>query len=200
MQSIVISLAITAGIGAMFVFWAISLYNGLVIMRNQYRNSFSQIDVQLKRRHDLIPNLVETAKGYMNHERDTLEAVIHARNQASSAREAVAGGNPAAVADMNRAESNLNSAMSRFMMLQESYPDLKANTTMAGLTTELAATENRIAFAREAYNDSVLEYNNRREMFPSSVLANAFSFTPAQLFEIRSEAEREQVKVSFSQA
>ncbi len=199
MSPILITAAIIAGIGAVLALWAVSLYNGLVVMRNQYRNSFSQIDVQLKRRYDLIPNLVETAKKYMSHERETLEAVIQARNQASAARQAVAAdpGDAGGVQRLNQAEAGLTGAMGRFMMLQESYPDLKANQTMAQLTTELTETENRISYARQAYNDSVTDYNNRREMFPSSVFAGAFNFTPAQLFEVKSETVRDVVKVSF---
>ena len=198
-STLLITAAIVVGIGAVLVLWAISLYNGLVIMRNQYRNSFSQIDVQLKRRYDLIPNLVETAKKYMGHERETLEAVVSARNQASAARQAVAAnpGDAGSVAKLNQAEAGLNNVMGRFMMLQESYPDLKANQTMAQLTTELTETENRIAYARQAYNESAMEYNNKREMFPSSIFAGAFNFTAAQMFEVKSETEREAVKVSF---
>lgn len=194
-----ITLGVILGIGLIVVLWIVALYNGLVGARNRYKNAFAQIDVQLKRRYDLIPNLVETAKGYMKHERETLEAVIAARNQASSAR-AVAAANPGdakAVQGLNTAEAGLTQVMSRFMMLQESYPDLKANANMMQLSEELASTENRIAFARQSYNDSVMDYNNRREMFPSSIIAGMFNFAPAQMFEVKSEVEREAVKVSF---
>lgn len=195
-----ISLAVIAGIGLILLMWVVSLYNGLVAARNRYKNGFAQIDVQLKRRYDLIPNLVETAKGYMKHERETLEAVIAARNAASNARAQVAAnpGDAQAVAGLNSAEAGLTQVMTRFMMLQEAYPDLKANTNMMQLTEELTSTENRIAFARQAYNDSVMDYNNKREMFPSSIIAGMFNFTAAQMFEVKNEAEREGVKVSFS--
>jgi LemA protein len=194
------SLAVIAGIGLILLMWVVSLYNGLVAARNRYKNGFAQIDVQLKRRYDLIPNLVETAKGYMKHERETLEAVIAARNAASNARAQVAAnpGDAQAVAGLNSAEAGLTQVMTRFMMLQEAYPDLKANTNMMQLTEELTSTENRIAFARQAYNDSVMDYNNKREMFPSSIIAGMFNFTAAQMFEVKNEAEREGVKVSFS--
>jgi len=195
-----ITLGVIVGIGLILLLWIVALYNGLVQARNRYKNAFAQIDVQLKRRYDLIPNLVETAKGYMKHERETLEAVIAARNAASTARAAVAA-NPAdakAVQGLNSAESGLTQVMSRFMMLQEAYPDLKANANMQQLSEELSSTENRIAFARQAYNDNVMDYNNKREMFPSSIIAGMFNFTEAQMFEVKSEAEREVVKVSFS--
>ncbi len=195
-----LTLGIIAGLGLLVLMWIVSLYNGLVSARNRYKNGFAQIDVQLKRRYDLIPNLVETAKGYMKHERETLEAVIAARNAASTARAAVAAnpGDASAVQGLNSAEAGLTQVMSRFTMLQEAYPDLKANTNMMQLSEELASTENRIAFARQAYNDSVMDYNNRREMFPSSIIAGMFNFTAAQLFEVKNETEREAVKVSFS--
>lgn len=194
-----IALGVVAVIGLLLLFWVVALYNGLVQARNRYKNSFAQIDVQLKRRYDLIPNLVETAKGYMKHERETLEAVIAARNQASTARAAVAAnpGDASAVQSLNSAEAGLGQVMTRFMMLQEAYPDLKANTNMMQLTEELTSTENRIAFARQAYNDNVMEYNNRREMFPSSLIAGMFNFSEAPLFEVKNEVEREAVKVSF---
>jgi LemA protein len=194
-----IALAVIAGLGLMVLFWIVSLYNGLVSARNKVKNGFSQIDVQLKRRYDLIPNLVETAKGYMAHERETLEAVIAARNAASSARATAAAdpGNAQAVQGLNQAEAGLTQVMTRFMMLQEAYPDLKANQNMMQLTEELTSTENRIAFARQAYNDSVMDYNNRREMFPSSIIAGMFNFAAAQSFEIKNESEREAPKVSF---
>jgi LemA protein len=170
-----------------------------VALRNRYKNAFSQIDVQLKRRYDLIPNLVETAKGYMAHERETLEAVIQARNQAASAS-AAAAANPADAAAMQSligAESVLGGALSKLLVTVERYPDLKANQTMAQLMEELTSTENRIAFARQAYNDAVTSYNTARETFPTVLIAAPFGFLPAVLFEITVEAEREAVKVSF---
>jgi LemA protein len=195
-----IALGVIVGIGLILILWIASLYNGLVGARNRYKNGFAQIDVQLKRRYDLIPNLVEVAKGYMKHERETLEAVIAARNSASNARAAVATnpGDAAAVQSLNTAESGLTQVMTRFMALSEAYPDLKANANMQQLTEELTSTENRIAFARQAYNDNVMDYNNKREMFPSSIIAGMFNFAPAQMFEVKSEVEREAVKVSFS--
>ena len=200
MNTLVIILLVLLGAAALAVFWVIGLYNGLVTLRNRYKNGFSQIDVQLKRRYDLIPNLVETAKTYMAHEKDTLEAVIQARNQASSARQAAASA-PAdsdALKSLNQAEAGLTAAMSRFSIVQEAYPDLKANQNMMQLTEELTSTENKIAFARQAYNDAVMNYNNRREMFPSSIIANSFNFQAAQLLEIETPAKREAVKVSFT--
>ena len=199
MSTILVILLILGAVAAIAVFWVIGLYNGLVTFRNRYKNGFSQIDVQLKRRYDLIPNLIETAKTYMAHEKDTLEAVIKARNQASSAREAVASAptSAAALQTLNQAEAGLTAAMTRFSIVQEAYPDLKANQNMMQLTEELTSTENKIAFARQAYNDSVMNYNNRREMFPSSFIAGMFNFTEAQLFEVSNDAERTPVKVQF---
>ncbi len=199
MSTILVILLILAAVAAIAVFWVIGLYNGLVTFRNRYKNGFSQIDVQLKRRYDLIPNLVETAKTYMAHEKDTLEAVIKARNQASSSREAVASAptSAAALQTLNQAEAGLTAAMTRFSIVQEAYPDLKANQNMMQLTEELTSTENKIAFARQSYNDAVMHYNNRREMFPSSFIAGTFNFTEAQLFEVSNDAERTPVKVQF---
>jgi LemA protein len=169
----------------LLVFYAVSVYNGLVTARNAYKNAFAQIDVQLTRRHDLVPNLVETAKGYLAHERQTLEAVITARN--------------AAVAGLNAgAENALTGALGRLFALAEAYPDLKANQNMMQLSEELTTTENKVAFSRQAFNDSVMGYNNRREVFPGSIFANAFGFQPAQLLEIESPAKREVPKVSFT--
>jgi LemA protein len=192
----IIVIAIVIGLLLLFV---ISKYNGLVIARNLYRNSFAQIDVQLKRRYDLIPNLVETAKGYMSHERDTLETVISARNQASGARSAAAAnpGDPSAMMALGQAESGLGSVLGRLFALSEAYPDLKANQTMMQLSEELTSTENRVAFARQAYNDSVMQFNNQREVFPTNLIAGMFNFTAAQSFEITNTAEREAVKVQF---
>jgi LemA protein len=178
----------------------ISVYNRLVAYRNRYRNAFSQIDVQLKRRHDLIPNLVETVKGYMAHERTTLEAVIEARAAAvGAARTAAASpGDPAAMRSLAAAEGQLNGALGRLLAVAEAYPDLKANQNMLALQEELTSTENKVAFARQAYNDAVMQYNTRRETFPDVVVANFFNFTAAQLFEVESEKEREAPRVSFT--
>ncbi|MET0230196.1 MAG: LemA family protein [Rhodanobacteraceae bacterium] len=181
-------------------FWAVGLYNGLVGSRNAYKNAFAQIDVQLTRRHDLIPNLVETAKGYMKHERETLEAVIQARNSAVSGLAAakVNPGDPAAMQQLGSSESALTQTLGRLFALSESYPDLKANQNMMQLSEELTSTENKVAFARQAYNDAVMSYNNKREMFPGSVVANMFQFQPAELLRIESEEKREVPKVSFT--
>jgi LemA protein len=194
--TILIALAVVAGLIILFV---IVKYNGLVVARNLYRNSFAQIDVQLKRRYDLIPNLVETAKAYMSHERETLEAVIAARNQAAGARAAAAAnpGDPAAMMALGQAEAGLGGVLGRLFALSEAYPDLKANQTMMQLTEELTSTENRVAFARQAYNDAVMQYNNRREVFPTNIVAGIFNFAAAQLFEITNPAEREGVRVQF---
>lgn len=179
--------------------WAVVIYNGLVALRNRFKNAFAQIDVQLKRRYDLIPNLVETAKGYLKHERETLEAVIKARNIAASAAQAVAA-NPSdanAMRGLMSAEAGLGGALSRLMVVSEQYPDLKANQNMAQLTEELTSTENKIAFARQAYNDSVMAYNTRRETFPTVILAGALGFHPAELFKIEDPTERNAPKVQF---
>ena len=199
MHFIGILLLIILGLGLLLVVWVIGMYNGLVGLRNRYKNAFAQIDVQLKRRYDLIPNLVETAKGYMSHEKGTLEAVIQARNQAQAARDTVVQNpsSPEAMQGLNQAEAGLTASMTKFMMLQESYPDLKANQNMMQLTEELTSTENKIAFARQAYNDAVMSYNNKREMFPSSFIASTFNFTEATLFEVKDDSEREVVKVKF---
>ena len=180
--------------------WAVGIYNSLVSLRNRFKNAFSQIDVQLKRRYDLIPNLVETAKGYLKHERETLEAVIKARNIALAASQTAAA-NPAdanAMRNLAGAESGLAGALSRLMVVSEQYPELKANQNMMQLTEELTSTENKIAFARQAYNDSVMTYNNARETFPNVVFAGAFGFQPAELFKIDDPTERNAPKVSFA--
>lgn len=180
--------------------WAVGIYNALVTLRNRFKNAFAQIDVQLKRRYDLIPNLVETAKGYLKHERETLEAVIKARNIAAAAAQAAAA-NPAdgnALRGLMSAEAGLGGALSRLMVVSEQYPDLKANQNMAQLTEELTSTENKIAFARQAYNDSVMTYNTRRETFPTVILAGALGFQPAELFKIEDPTERNAPKVSFA--
>jgi len=188
-----------AGLAVLVVFYVIAKYNGLVRGRNGYRNAFAQIDVQLKRRHDLIPNLVETAKAYMSHERETLEAVIAARQGAETARTAAAAnpGDPAAMAALAQAEGGLGGVLGRLFALSEAYPDLKANQNMMQLSEELTATENRVAFARQAFNDAVMRFNNDRETFPTNIIAGMFNFTVAQSFEITNVAEREAVKVQF---
>jgi LemA protein len=182
------------------VLWAIGAYNRLVSLRNIFKNSFAQIDVQLKRRYDLIPNLVETAKAYMTHERTTLEAVIAARNSASSARQAAAAnpGEAAALMQMMNAESALSGALTKFFALAEAYPDLKANENMMQLTEELTSTENKIAFSRQAYNDAVMSYNTAAEQFPTNIVAGLFAFHHAELLQsTEGEEERKPVKVSF---
>ncbi len=178
----------------------VGMYNRLVGLRNRFKNAFAQIDVQLKRRYDLIPNLVETAKGYLKHERETLEAVIAARNKAASAS-ARAAANPAdaaAVQALAGAESALGGVLGRLFAVAEAYPDLKANQNMLALMEELTSTENKVSFARQAYNDAVMVYNTTRETFPSVLIANSFGFGPAQLFEIQAPAEREAPKVQFA--
>jgi LemA protein len=184
---------------ALVVLFLASLYNRLVSLRNRFKNAFAQIDVQLKRRYDLIPNLVETAKGYIKHERETLEAVIAARNTAMTA-EKTAAGNPADAAAMNSligAERNLAGAMTRFFALAEAYPDLKADANMRQLSEELTSTENRIAFARQAYNDSVTAYNTARERVPANMIASSFGFEEAPLLVIEDKAQREAPRVAF---
>ncbi len=179
---------------------SIGAYNRLVTLRNQFKNAFAQIDVQLKRRYDLIPNLVETAKGYLTHERQTLEAVIAARNQASSAGQRAASNpaDPEALKSLVGAETVLSGAMTRFFALAEAYPDLKANQNMMQLTEELTSTENKISFARQAYNDAVTLYNTNRETFPTVIFASLFNFVAAELFRVENEAEKQAPKVSFS--
>lgn len=190
---------IILGILAALVVFAISIYNRLVASKNQYQNAFAQIDVQLTRRHDLIPNLVETAKGYMAHERDTLEAVINARNTAVSGLKNAAAdpSDPAAMKQLAEAEQGLSGALGRLFALAESYPDLKANENMMQLSEELTTTENKVAFARQAFNDSVMNYNTLRESFPNNLLAGQFNFGPAELLEIEDEQKREVPEVSF---
>jgi len=189
-------LLVVIAIGA----WIAGIYNSLVALRNRFKNAFAQIDVQLKRRYDLIPNLVEVAKGYMKHESTTLEAVIKARNIALAASQSAAA-NPAdgnAMKSLVSAESGLTGALSRLMVVSEQYPDLKANQNMMQLTEELTSTENKIAFARQAYNDSVMSYNTTRETFPNVIFAGMFGFLPAELFKIDDPAERNAPKVSFT--
>jgi len=195
MLAVIIVLAVVV----ILVMIVVGIYNNLVTLKNRFKNAFAQIDVQLKRRYDLIPNLVETAKGYMAHERQTLEAVIAARNQASTASKQAAAnpGNPAAMQGLLGAESALTGALGKLMVVVEQYPNLKASETMSQLMEELTSTENKISFARQSYNDSVMAYNTSRETFPSVVFAGMFGFTEAALFEIKVEAEREAQKVSF---
>jgi LemA protein len=179
--------------------WVGSRYNGLVRARNVYRNAFAQIDVQLTRRHDLIPNLVEVAKGYLKHERETLDAVTRARGGAVDAQAVAAAnpGDPAAMQQLAGAENMLTATLGRLFALQESYPDLKANQNMMQLSEELTSTENRVAFARQHYNDAVMTYNNKREVFPTNLLAGMFGFQPAALFEIDEPEQREVPRVTF---
>ncbi|MFO7278387.1 MAG: LemA family protein [Pseudomonadota bacterium] len=181
-------------------FYVVAVYNGLVTARNAFRNAFAQIDVQLTRRYDLIPNLVETARGYLRHERETLEAVIRARNAAVEGLRAAASdpGDATAVQRLAGADAQLGGALGRLFALVEAYPDLKASQPMMQLAEELTSTENRVAFARQAYNDAVMSYNNRREMFPGSIVANLFGFQPAQLLDIGRPEAREAPKVSFN--
>jgi len=188
---------VVLGLVAVAVFAVIGVYNGLVTRRNGYKNAYAQIDVQLKRRHDLIPNLVETAKAYLKHERETLEQVVAARNAAATAARGAAAnpGDPQAMQGLAAAEGALGATLTRFMAVAESYPELKANQTMSQLMEELSSTENRIAFARQAYNDAVMTYNNARETFPGLVLAG--SFAAAQPWVVEQPAEREAVKVTF---
>jgi LemA protein len=180
--------------------WVVGAYNRLVALRNRFKNAYAQIDVQLKRRYDLIPNLVETAKGYIKHERGTLEAVIAARNAASAAnvRAAQSPGDATAMRELSGAESTLTSTLGRLFAVAEAYPDLKANTTMMALMEELTSTENKVAFARQAYNDAVMAYNTQREMFPTNLIAGTFNFGPAELFVIEKPEEKAAPKVSFS--
>ncbi len=178
----------------------VGIYNKLVTMRNRYKNAYAQIDVQLKRRYDLIPNLVETAKGYIKHERETLEAVTAARNIAYAASKAAAAnpGDATAMKSLASAETGLGGTLSRLMMVSEAYPDLKANQNMMQLTEELTSTENKISFARQAYNDSVMTYNTDREVFPSNLIANTFNFGPAELFVVDKPEQKDAPKVSFT--
>lgn len=181
------------------VAWSVGIYNKLVSLRNRFKNAFAQIDVQLKRRYDLIPNLVEIAKSYMKHERETLEAVIQARNQAQQAEKKAAQqpDDPQAMQNLMGAEQTLTGSLGKLFALSENYPDLKANQNMMQLSEELSSTENKIAFARQSFNDSVMTYNIYREKFPNMIFANAFGFKHAQQFVIEDETEREAPKVSF---
>jgi len=180
---------VVAAVVVLLILFVIGIYNALIRLRNQVDNAWSQIDVQLKRRHDLIPNLVDTAKGYMKHERETFEEITKMRSQAMGAK---------TVADASKAEGALGEALSKFMLVVENYPDLKANQNFLALQEELTGTENKISFSRQNYNDQVLFFNNKIQMFPSNVIANTFSFTKRDFFEIEAPAEREVPKVSFT--
>jgi LemA protein len=199
----IILLIIVGGLVVVAIFLAmfvVGIYNKLVTMRNRYKNAYAQIDVQLKRRYDLIPNLVETAKGYMAHERGTLEAVTAARNIAYAASKAAAAnpGDASAMKNLGSAETGLSGTLSRLMMVSEAYPDLKANQNMMQLTEELTSTENKISFARQAYNDSVMTFNTDREVFPSNLIAGMFNFGAAELFVVDKPEQKDAPKVSFS--
>lgn len=189
MGAALIIVAVFGGLIVLVALFVIGIYNSLVRLRNQVDNAWSQIDVQLKRRHDLIPNLVETAKGYMKHERGTFEAITEARSKAMGA---------GSVAESSKAEGALGEALSKFMLVVENYPELKANQNFLAVQEELTSTENKISFARQSYNDQVLFFNNKTEMFPSNIVAGMFSFTKRDFFEIENEAEREVPKVDFS--
>ena len=196
----IIVLIVVLAVALVAVMFIVGIYNGLVTLRNRFKNAWAQIDVQLKRRYDLIPNLVETAKGYMKHERETLENVIKARNVAYTAAQSVAS-NPAdaaAVKNLVSAEGGLSGALSRLMVVSEQYPDLKANQNMMQLTEELTSTENKVAFARQAYNDSVMGYNTQREVFPNNIIAGMFNFAAAELFVVDKPEQRDAPKVSFT--
>ncbi len=195
MLASIIFLVIVVVLPLLFI---ISVYNKLVTLKNRFKNAWAQIDVQLQRRHDLIPNLVETAKAYMAHERTTLEAVIQARGAAVSAQKAVTASPGEGVQQLARAEGALNGALANFFALSENYPDLKANQTMQSLMEELTSTENKVGFARQAYNDSAMNYNTYREQFPSNLIAGSFGFKPAELFEVDEPEARKPVKVSFN--
>ncbi len=199
MTGVIIGLVVMGTIVLLFFFYLVSLYNNLVSLKNRFQNAFAQIDVQLKRRYDLIPNLVETAKGYMKHEKETLEAVIRARNTAFSAGQQAAAnpGDPTAMENLSTAEVALAGSLNKFIGLAEAYPDLKANQNMLALQEELTSTENKVSFARQSFNDSVASYNIACESFPGNLVAGFGRFLPAKMFEITAPAEREAVKVQF---
>ena len=194
-----LTLIIVLAVVAVIIIAAVGIYNSLVVLRNRFKNAFAQIDVQLKRRYDLIPNLVEAVKGYMAHERDTLEAVVKARNVAVTAANNASGnpGDPASMTALSNAEGALKGAMSKLMVVVERYPDLKANQNMLNLQEEITSTENKVGFARQSYNDAVMAYNTKREVFPSNIFAGVFGFTEAKLFEIMDATERDAPKVKF---
>ena len=196
---IFVILAVIVGALIIAAIWGVGIYNSLVALRNACKNAFAQVDVQLKRRHDLIPNLVETAKGYMAHESGTLTAVVEARAKATQANVRFAGNpnDPAAMRDLSQAEAGLSGALGRLMVVSEQYPQLKADATMRTLMEELSSTENRIAFSRQAFNDAVQEYNTSREVFPNVFVANSFGFLPAELFKIENDVEKVAPTVKF---
>ena len=201
-MSILFILLVIVGLAVVLALWGVGIYNGLVTARNAFKNAFAQIDVQLQRRFDLIPNLVETAKAYMSHERETLEAVVAARAAAQSGLAAAKAdpGDPGAMAQLAAAQGQLNAGLGRLLAVAEAYPDLKANQNMMQLTEELTSTENKVAFARQAFNDAVMGYNNRREAFPGNIFAGLFGFVAAMLLEIpvdKRDQVREAPKVSF---
>jgi LemA protein len=192
-------LGVIVGVIVLLAMFIAGIYNGLVTLRNRYKNAYSQIDVQLKRRYDLIPNLVEAVKGYMAHEKGTLNEVIEARNRAMSAGQQASAnpGDPNAMQKLNQAEGQLGGALGRMFALSEAYPDLKANTNMLQLQEELTSTENKVSFARQAFNDAVTAYNTKREVFPNVIFAGMFGFFPAELFQVESEAVKEAPKIKY---
>lgn len=190
-------LLVLVALAAVILFWLVGSYNGLVKLRNRYKNAFAQIEVQLKRRHDLIPNLIEVAKKYMNHERETLEAVIAARNEASAIRKQVKRDGESNMLALAEVEGRLTESLGKLFALSEAYPELRSNENMLQLSEELTSTENKVGFARQAYNDSVTQYNTKREQFPAVIVANSFGFRDAILFEVADASEREAVKVKF---
>ncbi len=199
MSTLILLLGAVVGLVVLVVIVVAGMYNGLVKLRNRYRNAFAQIEVQLKRRYDLIPNLIETAKAFMSHERETLEAVISARNAAQSACSQASGAaESAAIGQLAAAETSLGGAMGRFWGLSEAYPELRSNQNMMQLSEELTSTENKVAFARQAYNDAVTAYNTKMETFPTNMIAGFLNFRPAVLFEVAHEQERQAVKVDFN--
>jgi LemA protein len=199
MSPLIVGLLVVVGLIVVVALFVIGKYNGLVALRNRFKNAWAQIDVQLKRRYDLIPNLVETTKGYLKHERGTLEAVIAARNSAFTANNSVSAnpGDPAAMKALSSAEGALGASLGKLFALTEAYPDLKANTSMNQLMEELTSTENKVSFARQAYNDSVMGYNIAREVFPTNIIASMFNFTAAESFKVEVPEQREVVKVTF---
>jgi LemA protein len=199
MKPLYITLAVIAGVILLLVLWGIGIYNQLINLKNRFINSFAQIDVQLQRRYDLIPNLVETAKTYMKYEQETLTKIIDARNQAKAAASQARDNpdNSESMQKLNLAETTLTSTMGKFFALVENYPDLKANQTMQQLMEELTTTENKVSFARQAFNDAVMYYNTYRQQFPNNIIAGLFRFEPATNFEVKNPEAREAVKVSF---